>query len=140
MENNNSTVTIPLEIFRQMEELIDNQNKRIDELANAHSVFIDRREPTGEVYDFGRKKNHTWYDFNTFQIKGSLVETNEAIKALRDELNELYERGNKREEEYKKLVADLKSTVDERDRALKRLNKGSLEQIAEKLDKKPWWR
>jgi uncharacterized coiled-coil DUF342 family protein len=132
MENNNGTVTIPLETYQDMVELIKNQDERIEQLTNAHSVIIDRRNPTGKILSFSFKPSYTWYDQVTFQIKGSLTETNEAFKALRDELDELHARGNERE-------AQFESAIRERDMALKRVNESKLEQIAKKLDQGHWW-
>jgi hypothetical protein len=139
MENNKGTVTIPLETYQDMEELIKNQDERINELANAHSVFIDRRNPTGKIIRFGTTREHTWYDLTTFQIKGSLTETNEAIQALRNELDQIHEQGNKREAQYVETIAALKRDITQRDIALKNLNRGKLETIVDKFIKPKKW-
>jgi hypothetical protein len=134
MENNNGTVTISLETYHGMIELIADQNERINELANAHSVVIDMRNPTGKIVGLGNKQEYTWYDQVTFQIKGSLTETNEAFQALRNELDELHARGNDHEVQYIDAIA-------ERDRTIKNLkHKIDLTSLNEYgKHNKHWW-
>jgi hypothetical protein len=134
MENNNGTVTISLEVYQDMMELIKEQNKRIDQLADAHSVVIDRRKPTGKIVRLGNTKEYTWHDQTTFQIKGSLTETNEAFQALRNELDELHARGNDREAKWVATIEQLQKDLIQRDMALNHLNKGKFEQWVDKLN------